>query len=133
MEKYKDPYVTKLFLDYQDVPTEYKYMVIKKDCCQKLGGKREAENRMKYLHSDTETFIVAFYNAVGEFSKTIKKNLFKKYCEDLARSEHYELLKSEMFFEFFPNLSGIYLQDKKEFTKFVTEREISKGWLDKIL
>lgn len=133
MEKYKDPYVTKLFLDYQDVPTEYKYMIIDKDYRQMFGGKREAEDRMKYMYSDTETFIISFDNAVVEFSKTVKKNLFKKYCEDLARSEYYELLKSGMFFKFFPNLSGNYLQDEKEFTKFVTEREISKGWLDKIL
>ena len=133
MEKYKDPFVTKLFLDYQDVPTEYKYMIIDKDYRQMFGGKREAEDRMKYMYSDTETFIISFDNAVAEFSKTVKKNLFKKYCEDLARSEYYELLKSGMFFEFFPNLSGNYLQDKEEFAKFVTEREISKGWLDKIL
>ena len=45
MEKYKDPYVTKLFLDYQDVPTEYKYMIIDKDYRQMFGGKRETDER----------------------------------------------------------------------------------------
>lgn len=132
MKDYKDPYVTKLFLDYKDIPTDYKYMLIEKDYIL-MFGKPFALEKIAHLYAEDEYFIISFDNAVAEFSKTVKKNLFKKYCEELARSEYYELLRSGMFFEFFPNLSGNYLQDEKEFTKFVTERETNKGWLDKIL
>ena len=38
-----------------------------------------------------------------------------------------------MFFEFFPNLSGNWLQDKKYFNNFVAEREGKKEYVKLIL
>ena len=48
--------------------------------------------------------------------------------EDLALDEYYKLYNSGMFWEFFPNLSGIYLQDKEFFLNFIAERENKKEY-----
>ena len=50
------------------------------------------------------------------------------YWEDLARDEYYKLYNSGMFWEFFPNLSGDYLQDKTTFLNFIAERENKKEY-----
>ena len=42
---------------------------------------------------------------------------------DIVYKEYSELLKSGMFFEFFPLLSGEWDKDEKKFTKFYKERE----------
>jgi hypothetical protein len=132
MKDYKDPFVTKLFLDYKDIPTDYKYLLIEKDYIS-MFGKGFALEKIAHLYAEDEDFIISFDNAVAEFSKTVKKNLFKKYCKSLAWNEYFELLKSGMFFEFFPNLSGDYKKDEEEFYNFIFLRENYKGWLDGIL
>ena len=38
------------------------------------------------------------------------------------------IFKSGMFWEFFPNLSGDYLQDKEFFLNFIAERENKKEY-----
>ena len=48
--------------------------------------------------------------------------------EDLARDEYYKLYNSGMFWEFCPNLSGDYLQDKEFFLNFIAERENKKEY-----
>jgi hypothetical protein len=40
--------------------------------------------------------------------------------------EYYQLLKSGMFYEFFPDLSGIWDKDKNQFTVFYHDRENNK-------
>ena len=81
VEKYKDVYYTKhiepLFEKYKDIPTEYKYLLIEKDYT-KMFGKRYAQEKLRYMYEDSEDFIIAFRNAVAEFSFTVKKNLFIK-------------------------------------------------------
>lgn len=131
-EIWRTQYVQPLFDKYKDVPTDYKYMLIEKDHINML-GKELGKYQVNLMSDTSDSFIYAFDNAVAEFSKTIKNNLFKKYCDKVAVYEYPELLKSGFFWEFFPNLSGNYLQDKEEFHKFVIEREINKGWLNKIL
>lgn len=132
-EIWKNNYVLPLFEKHKEIPTDYKYLLIEKDYSKMFGGKREAQERMRYMYNDSETFIFAFDNAVSEISKTVKKNLFKKYCEDLAWWEYNKILKSGMFWEFFPNLSGSYKEDEEAFYKFILERENNKKWLDKLL
>ena len=41
--------------------------------------------------------------------------------------EYKELLKSGMFWEFFPNLTGEWNRDESTFTKFYEEREYLKS------
>lgn len=88
---------------------------------------------MRYMYDDSEIFIFAFENALCEFGKVARKNLLKKYFEDLTYKEYFYLLKSGMFWEFFPNLSGEYLRDKEFFTTFITERESKKEYVKLIL
>lgn len=112
---WKEDYLDPMFKKYESIPTKLKYMFIEKDYTKMCGSKREAQDRMRYMYDDTETFIFAFENALREFSKTVKKNLLKKYWEELGFYEHCELLKPGMFWKFFPNLSGKWLQDEVDF------------------
>lgn len=130
--KNKDLFVTQMFEKYKDVPTDLKYMFIEKDYA-KMFGKAEGLNQMRYMYDDSETFIFAFENAIAEFGKVARKNLLKKYFEKTILDEYYSLVKSGMFWEFFPNLSGEYLRDKELFTTFITERENSKEYIKLIL
>jgi hypothetical protein len=128
----RDPFVTSMFERYKEIPTDLKYKFIEKDYT-KMFGKAEGLNRMRHMYDDSETFIFAFENALCEFSKRIKKNLLKKYFEDLALDEYYGLQDKGFFFEFFPNLSGNYLRDKEFFLNFIAERENKKGYVKLIL
>lgn len=130
--EYRDPFVTQMFEKYKDIPTDLKYMFIEKDYV-KMFGKVEGLNQMRYMYDDSETFIFAFENALAEFGKVARKNLLKKYFEKITLEEYYALLKSGMFWEFFPNLLGEYLRDKDFFTTFITEREMDKEWVKLIL
>jgi hypothetical protein len=130
--KIHDPFVTLMFERYKEVPTDLKYKFIEKDYTQ-MFGKAEGLSQMRYMYDDSEIFIFAFENALCEFSKRVKKNILKKYFEELALDEYYELLKSGMFWEFFPNLSGEYTRDKEFFINFVAERENKKEYIKLIL
>lgn len=130
--EYRDPFVTQMFEKYKDIPTDLKYMFIEKDY-SKMFGKLEGLNQMRYMYDDSETFIFAFENALAEFGKVVRKNLLKKYFEKIILDEYFKLLKSGMFWEFFPNLSGEYLRDKEFFTTFITERENNKEYVKLIL
>ena len=132
MKEYKDTFVTQIFEKYSSVPTNLKYMLIEKDYA-KMFGKVEGLNQMRYMYDDSEIFIFAFENALCEFGKVARKNLLKKYFEDLTYKEYFYLLKSGMFWEFFPNLSGEYLRDKEFFTTFITEIENNKEYVKLIL
>ena len=103
------------------------YYSIEKDYI-KMFGKRMANDQMKYMYDDSETFIFAFRNALCEFSVRVRNSLMKKYWEELSLYEYYGLIKSGMFWEFFPNLSGDYLQDKEFFINFIAERENKKEY-----
>ena len=124
---WKTNYVEPLFKKYESVPTKLKYMFIEKDYT-KMFGKRMANDQMRYMYDDSETFIFAFQNALCEFSVRVRNNLMKKYWEELSLDEYYGLIKSGMFWEFFPNLSGDYLQDKTVFLNFIAERENKKEY-----
>jgi len=130
--EYRDRFVTQMFENYKEIPTDLKYMISEKDYT-KMFGKTEGLNQMRYMYDDSETFIFAFENALAEFGKVARKNLLKKYFEKITLDEHFKLLKSGMFFEFFPNLSGEYLRDKDFFTTFITERENNKEYVKLIL
>jgi len=132
MEKYRDMFVTSLFEKYKEIPTDLKYMFIEKDYA-KMFGKVEGLNQMRYMYDDTETFIFAFESALCEFGKVARKNLLNKYFNKISLNEYHGLLKSGFFWEFFPNLSGQYLQDKDFFTTFITERENNKDYVKLIL
>ena len=131
--KYQDPFITQMFQKYECVPNKLKYLFIEKDYTRMFGSKREAELRMRYMYDNTETFIFAFENALCEFSLAVRRNLLKKYWEELALDEHYGLMKSGMFYKFFPNLSGNYLQDKEFFLNFIAERETEKEYVKLIM
>ena len=47
--------------------------------------------------------------------------------EEIAEYEYPLLLKSGMFFNFFPALSGDWEKDKEEFIKFIEARERNKN------
>lgn len=128
-----DEFVKTMFEKYKEIPTDLKYAFIEKDYRSMFGGKREAEQRMRYMYDDTETFIFAFENALCEFTPRVRKNILKKYFESLALDEHYKLQEMGFFFEFFPQLSGEWLRDKEEFIKFITKREINKRYVKLIL
>ena len=106
-------------------------MFIEKDFIS-MFGKELATYHLNMMSPECDDFIFGFENALYEFSKTIKKNLLKKYFEELALDEHYKLIESGMFWEFFPNLSGKWLQDKEYFINFVAERENKKEYTDLI-
>ena len=129
---WKEDYVDPMFKKYKSVPTKLKYMFIEKDYI-KMFGKNLAIYHLNIMTDKCEDFIFVFENALHSFSKTVKKNLLNKYFEDLALYEHSELLKSGMFWEFFPNLTGGYLQDKEFFLNFIIERESKKEYVKLIL
>lgn len=130
-EIWQEDYVQPMFKMYELVPTKLKYMFIEKDYVS-MYGRQMANDQMRYMYSDSDDFIFGFENALYSFSKTVKKNLLKKYFEELALDEHYKLKESGMFWEFFPNLSGKWLQDKEFFINFVAERESKKDYIDLI-
>ena len=130
-EIWQEDYVQPMFKMYELVPTKLKYMFIEKDYVS-MYGRQMANDQMRYMYSDSDDFIFAFEGALYSFSKTVKKNLLKKYFEELALDEHYKLIESGMFWEVFPNLSGKWLQDRGFFINFVTERESKKEYTDLI-
>jgi len=130
-EIWQEDYVQPMFKKYELVPTKLKYMFIEKDYVS-MYGRQMANDQMRYMYSDSDDFIFGFENALYAFSKTVKKNLIKKYFQELALDEHYKLIESGMFWEFFPNLSGKWLQDKEFFINFVAERESKKDYIDSI-
>lgn len=113
---------------YECVPIKLKYMFIEKDFIKMLGSSL-GKYQVNMLLEDSDSFIFAFENALCEFGKVVRKNLLKKYFKELSFKEYYELLKSGMFYEFFPNLSGNYLQDKEFFLNFIAERETEKEYV----
>lgn len=121
-----------LFNKYECIPTNLKYMFIEKDF-NNMFGKKFTQNKMRYLYDDSEEFIFSFDNALVEFTPTIRKNILKKYFQELSLDEHFGLYKSGMFYEFFPNLTGVWEKDKKYFVKFITDRELKKEYVNFIL
>ena len=129
-EIWKTKYIEPMFEKYKEIPTDLKYLFIEKDYSQMFGGKREAEDRMRYLYHDSETFIFVFENALCEFTKTVRKNLLKKYWESLALDEWLKIKGSGSYFKHF---SGKWLQDKEYFCNFVAERENNKEYVKQVL
>lgn len=130
-EIWQEDYVQPMFKMYEIVPTKLKYMFIEKDYVKML-SKELATYHLNMMTPECDDFIFGFENALYSLSKTVKKNLLKKYFEELSWYEHNELLKPGMFWEIFPNLSGVWLQDKEYFINFVTERESKKDYIDLI-
>jgi hypothetical protein len=130
-EIWQEDYVQPMFKKYESIPTKLKYVFIEKDFIR-MFGKAFAQDQMRYMYDDSYDFIFTFENALYEFSKTVKKNLLNKYFQELALYEHCGLLKSGMFWEFFPNLSGKWLEDKEYFTNFIAERENKKEYINLI-
>jgi hypothetical protein len=128
---WQEDYMQPMFKKYESVPTKLKYIFIKKDFV-KMFGKELATYHLNMMSPKCDDFIFGFENALYEFSKTIKKNLLKKYFEELALDEWYKLQELGVFYEYFPNLSGKWLQDKEFFINFVTERENKKEYIDLI-
>ena len=121
-----------IFKKYEAIPTDLKYLFIEKDF-NRMYGKRFTQQQMAHMYDDTETFIFNFENALCYLSKTVKKNILKKYFENMALYEYPKLLESGMFFEFFPNLIGDWLKDKDFFINFIAERENKKEYVKLIL
>lgn len=128
---YWSEYIAPLFEKYKEVPTILKYIFIERDY-RDMFGKSMANDKMKYLYDDSETFIRDFDNSLS-LSKTVKKNLLKKAWEEIAYWEYIKLVQSGMFWEFFPNLKGNWFEDKEYFTNFVAEREMKKEYINLIL
>lgn len=124
--------IEEIFKKYEAIPTDLKYLLIEKDF-NRMYGKRFTQDKMKYMYDDTETFIFNFENALCYLSKAVKKNILKKYFEELSSYEYPKLLESGMFFEFFPTLSGEWLKDKEFFINFIAERESKKEYVKLIL
>ena len=127
---WKEDYIDPMFKKYESVPTKLKYMFIEKDSIKMSGGKRKAQDRMKYMYDDTEAFIFAFENALEDFSKITRKNLIKKYWEDLALDDYIKLADSGSYFKYF---SGNWKQDKEYFINVISERENKKEYVKLIL
>lgn len=127
-EIWQEDYLQPMFKKYESIPTKLKYMFIEKDFTR-MFGKQMADDQMRYMYDDSEDFIFGFENALYSLSKTIKKNLIKKYFEKLAFDEWYEIAESGSYFKYF---SGKWLQDKEFFINFITERESKKDYIDLI-
>lgn len=78
MSNYKDLFVTQMLQKYESVPVKLKYIFIEKHYI-KIFGKNLASHHVNMLTDECEDFIFAFENALDEFSKTVKKNLLKKF------------------------------------------------------
>ena len=122
MKEYRDPFVTLMFESYKEVPTDLKYMFIEKDYSRMFGGKKEAQQRMRYLYDNSETFIFAFENALCEFSLTVRRNLIKKYWEELAL---------DLFME--SGEKGKWGAVKQQFIDKIAEKEDKKEYLKLIM
>jgi len=131
-EIWKTQYLEPMFERYKEIPIDLKYKFIEKDYI-KMFGKRMAQDQMRYMYDDSETFIFAFENALCEFSKRVKKNILKKYFEDLASYEYYMLKEHGMFYEYWPNLSGEWKRDEEFYIKFIAERENKKEYIKLLL
>lgn len=122
MKEYRDPFVTLMFESYKEVPTDLKYMFIEKGYSRMFGGKKEAQQRMRYLYDNSETFIFAFENALCEFSLTVRRNLIKKYWEELAL---------DLFME--SGEKGKWGAVKQQFIDKIAEKEDKKEYLKLIM
>lgn len=118
-------YLDELQDKYKDIPFEIKTAITDRSY-------RKMYN-CDYYNNGTP-FIIAFENALDFLSKTIKKNIINKTVEYiLVPNEYWALQRSGMFYEFFPKMTGVLGDDRKDFTDFWFERENKKGWLKLIL
>ena len=130
---WKRDYIDPMFEKYKDIPTKLKYMFIEKDYIN-MYGKQMANDQMRYMYNDTENFIFAFENSLYSFNKTIKKNILKKYLEDLALNEYGKLHDSKsLTVKGFPKLIGSWKIDKDYFSNFVFSKEKNKQYVKQIL
>jgi hypothetical protein len=60
---------------------------------------------------------------MGTLTKEILTTDWDELSKEIAEYEYPLLLKSGMFFNFFPDLSGDWDKDKEEFIKFIEFRE----------
>jgi len=130
--KWEEDYIELLFEKYKSVPNDLKYNIIRKDY-KNMYGTRGAEDFMRYMYDTTDSFIISFDNAISYLSKTVIKNIIKKYWADLALNEHCGLVSSGMFYGFFPQLTGIWQKDKDLFFNFIAEREKNKEYYNILL
>lgn len=111
---------------YKEIPREIKREIVDRDYNNMYGW--------EYTGHDGTPFIIALENAIYSLSKTVKKNIINKTVKTLlVPNEYWALQRSGMFFEFFPEMTGILGEDAEEFTKFWFEREEKKGWIKLIL
>jgi hypothetical protein len=129
---WKRDYVQPLFDKYVEIPTKLKYMIIEKDYT-KMFSKSFAQDQMRYMYDDSETFIFALDNALSMLSKAVRKNILKKYFESVALDEYWKVKESGMFWEFFPKLSGVWYEDKDSFINFIAERENKKEYIKLVI
>lgn len=127
-EIWQEDYVQPMFKKYESIPTKLKYIFIEKDFIN-MFGKQMANAQISYMYDNSADFIFAFEGALYSLSKTVKKNLLKKYFEELALDDYIKLADSGSYFKYF---SGKWLQDKEYFINFVTERESKKEYVDLI-
>lgn len=136
MSKYKEvqeevfkrkEYLKQLEHKYKDVPQEIKRQIVDRDYKNMLG-------RDWTPTDNSGSFIFEFNLAIGGLSKTVKKNVINKIAKNiLIPNEYFSLRNSGMFFEFFPQMTGVLREDVEEFTKFWFEREEKKGWIKLII
>lgn len=120
-------YLYPMFEKYKAIPTKLKYMFIEKDYIN-MYGKQMANDQMQYMYDDTEDFIFAFENSLDSFSKTIKKNIIKKYWEELAWDMYLKVGKT-----YDKYYSGFWKQDKDFFIAFCGEKEKGEQYIKQIL
>lgn len=107
---------------YKEVPSKIKYALILKDLTR-MYGKEFAENQIRHMYEDSETFIFSFENALAELSKTVKKNVINKTVEnDIAICHYIRLEESGRLKELYPNSTGIWKDDKAEIIKSYWEQ-----------
>ena len=124
---WKTNYLDPMFEKYKFIPTKLKYMFIEKDYIT-MYGKQMTNDQIRYMYDDTENFIFAFENSLDSFSKTIKKNILKKYWEELAWDMYLKVDKTYNKY-----YSGFWKQDKDFFIKFCAEKEKDEQYIKQIL
>ena len=94
--------------------------------------KKDFNSSYVYGGSYPLSFDELLNSAIKNLSKRKKKNIINKEINYiLVPNEYWSLQRSGMFWEFFPEMTGILDNDKKEFTKFYIER--GREWIDFIL
>lgn len=111
-------------------PEQIKMAFIEQDFKNMYG----AREHQRFINSEWHLGIDwLFESAVYALGKTKKRNIIRNQWANMALVEYKELLKSGMFYEFFPQMSGEWEKDKMQFVEFIIDRETKKEWIESVL